>query len=70
MTRWSYLMVYTLVRVIVTDENGNVLYTEQVPEIGEEPNYKAALEALYLMLMPKKESFLVTKSIKKRRVCF
>lgn len=33
--------------VIVTDANGKVLYTEQVPEIGEEPNYKVALEALY-----------------------
>ena len=32
--------------VIVTDANGKVLYTEQVPETGEEPNYKAALEAL------------------------
>lgn len=33
--------------VIVTDSNGKVLYTEQVPEIAQEPNYKAALEALY-----------------------
>ncbi|WP_248723078.1 thiol peroxidase [Seonamhaeicola sp. ML3] len=33
--------------VIVTDETGKVLYTEQVPEIGQEPNYKAALEVLY-----------------------
>ncbi len=33
--------------VIVLDENANVLYTEQVPEIVDEPNYKAALEALY-----------------------
>ena len=33
--------------VIVLDENGNVIYTEQVPEIVDEPNYKAALEALY-----------------------
>lgn len=33
--------------VIVTDANGKILYTEQVPETGEEPNYKAALEALY-----------------------
>ncbi len=32
--------------VIVLDENGKVLYTEQVSEITEEPNYKAALEAL------------------------
>ena len=33
--------------VIVLDENGTVLYTEQVGEIVDEPNYKAALEALY-----------------------
>lgn len=33
--------------VVVLDENGTVLYTEQVPETGHEPNYKAALEALY-----------------------
>lgn len=33
--------------VIVVDKEGKVLYTEQVPETGEEPNYKAALEALY-----------------------
>lgn len=32
--------------VIVADENGKVLYTEQVSEIGEEPNYEAALNAL------------------------
>ena len=32
--------------VIALDPDGNVIYTEQVPEIGEEPNYKAALEAL------------------------
>lgn len=31
--------------VIVTDENGKVIYTEQVPEITEEPNYEAALNA-------------------------
>ncbi|MEC3908784.1 thiol peroxidase [Tamlana sp. 2201CG12-4] len=33
--------------IIVTDAHGKVIYTEQVPETGEEPNYKAALEALY-----------------------
>lgn len=33
--------------VVVVDENGTVLYTEQVPETGQEPNYKAALDALY-----------------------
>jgi thiol peroxidase len=32
--------------VIVTDENNNVLYSEQVPEIGQEPNYEAALASL------------------------
>jgi len=32
--------------VIVLDENGTVKYTEQVGEIVDEPNYKAALEAL------------------------
>ena len=32
--------------VIVTDENGKIVYTEQVPETGEEPNYEAALNAL------------------------
>lgn len=32
--------------VIVADENGKVLYTEQVAETTEEPNYDAALAAL------------------------
>jgi len=32
--------------VVVVDENGTVTYSEQVPEIVDEPNYKAALEAL------------------------
>ena len=32
--------------VIVADEDGKVLYTEQVPEIAQEPNYEAALNAL------------------------
>lgn len=32
--------------VIVTDENNKVVYTEQVSEIVDEPNYNAALEAL------------------------
>lgn len=32
--------------VIVTDENNNVIYTEQVPEITTEPNYEGALGAL------------------------
>jgi thiol peroxidase len=33
--------------VVVIDENGIVKYTEQVEETVDEPNYKAALEALY-----------------------
>lgn len=32
--------------VVVLDENGTVTYTEQVSETVNEPNYKAALEAL------------------------
>jgi len=32
--------------VVVLNEQGNVVYTEQVQETIEEPNYKAALEAL------------------------
>ena len=33
--------------VVVLDENGIVKHTEQVGETVDEPNYKAALEALY-----------------------
>ena len=32
--------------IIVLDENGKVLHSEQVYEVVEEPNYKTALEAL------------------------
>ncbi|MEG1544863.1 MAG: thiol peroxidase [Tannerellaceae bacterium] len=32
--------------VIVVDENGKVIYTELVPEITTEPNYKEALASL------------------------
>ena len=32
--------------VVVLDENNRVLYTEQVPEITQEPNYAAALKAV------------------------
>lgn len=32
--------------VVVLDAHGKVCYTEQVPEIVDEPNYEAALEAL------------------------
>jgi len=32
--------------VIVLNESGKVIYSQQVPETVDEPNYKAALEAL------------------------
>jgi len=32
--------------VVVIDTDGTILHTEQVSEIGEEPNYEAALNAL------------------------
>jgi len=32
--------------VIVTDVDNTIVYTEQVPEIAQEPDYNAALEAL------------------------
>ncbi|MFT6971683.1 MAG: thiol peroxidase [Roseivirga sp.] len=32
--------------IIVIDENGKIAYTEQVPEIGQEPNYENALAAI------------------------
>jgi len=32
--------------VVVLDANNTVVYTEQVPEIKQEPDYKAALEAV------------------------
>ncbi len=32
--------------VVVLDENNNVLHSELVPEIGQEPNYDAALAVL------------------------
>lgn len=32
--------------IVVIDPSGNVKYTEQVPEIGQEPNYEAALASL------------------------
>lgn len=32
--------------IIILDENGVVTYTEQVPEIGQAPNFEAALAAL------------------------
>lgn len=32
--------------VVVVDENGAVTYTEQVPEIGQEPDYEKALASI------------------------
>jgi len=32
--------------IVVIDENGKILHVEQVPEIGQEPNYEAALNAI------------------------
>ena len=32
--------------VIIVDTNNTIIYTEQVPEISQEPNYEAALNAL------------------------
>ncbi len=32
--------------VVIIDEHGKVKYTEQVPEIAQEPNYEAALAVL------------------------
>ena len=32
--------------VVVLDESGTVIYTEQVPEVGQEPDYDAAVAAL------------------------
>ena len=32
--------------IVIINEEGNVTYTEQVPEIADEPNYEAALKAL------------------------
>lgn len=32
--------------VVVVDEEGKVVYTQQVEKIEDEPDYKSALEAL------------------------
>ncbi|RKZ09518.1 lipid hydroperoxide peroxidase, partial [Candidatus Fermentibacteria bacterium] len=32
--------------VVIVDNDGVILYTEQVPEITQEPDYEAALAAL------------------------
>lgn len=36
--------------VVVLDRNNKVVYTEQVPEIAQEPNYEAALKAIKALL--------------------
>jgi thioredoxin-dependent peroxiredoxin len=40
------LAALTARAIVVLDENNNVIYTEQVPEITQEPNYNAALASL------------------------
>ena len=42
----SALAGITARAVVVLDENNGVIYTELVPEIGQEPDYDAALAAL------------------------
>ena len=32
--------------VVIVDNEGKVIYTEQVPEITQEPDYEAALKAM------------------------
>ncbi len=32
--------------IVIIDEEGKVMYSEQVPDIGQEPDYGAALEAV------------------------
>jgi thiol peroxidase len=32
--------------VVILNENGEIIYTEQVPEIVQEPDYAKALDAL------------------------
>lgn len=32
--------------VIIIDENGKIIYTEQVPDIGQEPDYESALKVI------------------------
>jgi thiol peroxidase len=31
--------------IVIIDETGNIMYTEQIPEITNEPDYAAATEA-------------------------
>lgn len=42
----SILAGLTARAIIVIDENDNVIYTQLVPEIADEPDYTGALEAL------------------------
>jgi thiol peroxidase len=32
--------------IVIVNEEGNVIYTEQVPEIAQEPDFEAALNAI------------------------
>ena len=32
--------------IVIVDKSGKVIYSEQVPEIGQEPDYEAALKSL------------------------
>ncbi len=34
--------------IVIIDEEGKVIYTEQVPDIGQEPDYDKALEAVII----------------------
>ena len=36
--------------VVIVDEGGKVIYTEQVPEIADEPDYEAALNSLHYQI--------------------
>lgn len=42
----SGVLAGLLSRAVVVIKNGTVVYTEQVPEIAQEPNYDAALAAI------------------------
>ena len=38
--------------VVVLDENNTVVYREQIPDIGDEPDYAAAYKALGIEVDP------------------
>ncbi len=38
--------------VVVLDENNTVVYSEQIADIGDEPNYTAAYKALGIEVDP------------------